>query len=99
MDINRLTEKAQEALQSAQGRAARMGHQQVEVEHVLLALLEQEPGLAVSILRKADVDVDRLKKAVERELEKVPRVSGGSDQVYVTGRLSRLLSQAEDEAK
>ena len=56
MDINRLTEKAQEALRTAQGEAIRYGHQQVDVEHLLLALLDQEGGLATSILDKAGVN-------------------------------------------
>ena len=55
MDINRLTEKAQEALRAAQSEATRQGHQQIDVEHLLLALLEQEGGLATSILDKAGV--------------------------------------------
>ena len=102
MDINRFTEKAQQGLQAAQQRALRLGHQQIDVEHLLLALLEQEPGLAVSLLRKADVNVDTLKSRLERELAKVPRVttvSGNESNVYVTNRLNRLLAQAEDEAK
>src|SRR5260370_783506 len=102
MDINRFTQKAQESLQAAHERAARTGHQQVDVEHLLMALLEQEPGLALSILRKADISVEGLKRQVERELEKLPRVTGveGSpDQVYLTGRLNRLATQAEKEAK
>jgi ATP-dependent Clp protease ATP-binding subunit ClpB len=99
MDINRFTEKAQEAFQAANQRALRMGHQQLDVEHLLLALLEQEPGLAVSILRKADVNPEALKARIERELEKLPRVSGGDDQTRLSGRLNRLVAQAEDEAK
>jgi ATP-dependent Clp protease ATP-binding subunit ClpB len=99
MDINRFTEKAQEAFQAANQRAVRLGHQQLEPEHLLLALLEQEPGLAVSILRKADVSTDKLKAHVERELDKLPRVSGSGDQVYLSGRLNRLVASAEDEAK
>ncbi len=102
MDINRFTEKAQQALQSAQGIAVRRGHQQIDAEHLLLALLEQEPGLAVSILRKADVDTGALRQRVERELDKVPRVStvsGDEDRAYLSGRLNRLLTRAEDEAK
>jgi ATP-dependent Clp protease ATP-binding subunit ClpB len=102
VDINRFTEKAQEALQSAQRIAVRRGHQQIDAEHLLLALLDQEPGLAVSILRKADVDVNALRQRAERELDKVPRVStvsGDEDRAYVSGRLNRLLTRAEDEAK
>src|SRR5207237_9190348 len=55
-----------------------------------------------AIQRKADLDVDRLKGSVDQKLARLPRVSGtggGPDQVYVTGRLNRLLTQAESEAK
>jgi ATP-dependent Clp protease ATP-binding subunit ClpB len=101
MDINRFTEKAQEAIQGAHRLATRFGNPQVDVEHLLLALLDQERGLAAAILTKADVSVDALKLRVQRELERLPKVSGGgSDQVYFSGRLNRLLGQqAEDEAK
>ena len=67
-----------------------------------MALLEQEPGLASSILRKANINLDGLKRRVEQEVERMPKVSGSgaeSDQVYLTGRLNRLLGKAEDEAK
>jgi ATP-dependent Clp protease ATP-binding subunit ClpB len=102
MDINRFTEKAQEALAEAQRLATRLGQTQVDVEHLLLALLDQEQGLAPAILRKADVSVDALKVRVHRELERLPRVTGPSgtpEQAYVSSRLNRLLTQAEDEAK
>src|SRR2546426_3349495 len=102
MDINKLTEKLQEALSSAQSKAVQYSHQQVDVEHLLLALLEQERGLATSILNKANTEVDNLRQRIEQELAKVPKVSGsagGPDQVYVTGRLNKVLTQAEDESK
>ncbi len=102
MDLNRFTEKAQQALGSAQTRAVRYSHQQVDVEHLLAGLLDQEGGLATSILNKAEVNVDGLKRRVEQELDRLPKVSGQAgapDQVYITGRLNRLLTQAEDEAK
>src|SRR5690348_1514695 len=102
MDVNRLTEKAQEVLAAAQRQATRLSHQQVDVEHLLLALVEQEQGLAAPILEKAGVSLEHLKSRATQELERLPRVSGASgspDQVYVTGRLNRLLAQAEDEAK
>src|SRR5260370_11830791 len=78
MDISRFTEKAQEALQNAQKRAVRAGHQQVDVEHLLAALLEDEQGLVPAILRKADINLDGLKKKTEAELERLPRGSGAS---------------------
>jgi ATP-dependent Clp protease ATP-binding subunit ClpB len=98
MDINRFTEKSQEALQEAQRLAARSGQQHVDVEHLLAALLAQEPGLASSILRKANINLDGLKRRVEQELERLPRVSGGGGE-SISSRLNRLLMQAEDEAK
>jgi ATP-dependent Clp protease ATP-binding subunit ClpB len=102
MDINRLTEKAQEALQAAHQRAVRGGQQQVDVEHLFLALLEQEPGLATSILRKANINIDGLKRRLAQEVDRLPKVSspsGESDNVSITGRLNRLFARAEDEAK
>src|SRR4030095_16938130 len=102
MDINRFTQKAQEAISSAQTKAVCDGHQQVDVEHLLASLLEQEGGLATSIFTKAEVKLDGLKRRVEQELERMPKVSGpggAPDQIYITGRLNRLLAQAEDEAK
>jgi len=102
MDINKLTEKLQEALSAAQSKAVRYSHQQVDVEHLLLALLEQERGLATSILNKANVDVESLRNNIEQELNRVPKVTaptGEPGQVYITSRLNRLLTQAEDESK
>src|SRR5437016_2344265 len=102
MDLNRFTEKAQEALAGSQQLAVRLGHQQVDVEHLLLSLLDQEQGLAPAILTKAQIPVDARKLRVHRELEKLPRVSGPSgepEQAHVSPRLNRVLVQAQDEAK
>jgi ATP-dependent Clp protease ATP-binding subunit ClpB len=102
MDINRFTQKAQEALGSSQTKAVRYGHQQVDVEHLFASLLEQERGLASSLLNKAGIDVEGLKRRVEQELSRMPKITGPAgapDQVYITARMNRLLAQAEDEAK
>jgi ATP-dependent Clp protease ATP-binding subunit ClpB len=102
MDINRFTEKLQEAIRAAQGKAVRYGHQQIDVEHLLVALLEQEGGLASGILAKSGIASDGLLRRLEAELDRMPKVSGpsgGPDQVYVTARLNRLLTSAEDEAR
>ncbi|MBV9761670.1 MAG: ATP-dependent chaperone ClpB [Acidobacteriaceae bacterium] len=102
MDFNRLTEKSQEAIRQAQTTAVEHGNQQVDVEHLLLALLEQEGGLAPSILLRADVPLEALHKRLLQEIDKLPKVSGAGvrpDQVYITNRLSQLLSAAEDQAK
>ena len=102
MDINRLTEKTQEALRTAQSEAARRSNQQVDVEHMLAALLAQPGGLATSILKRAGANVETLKSRLDQELDRLPKVTGGSgalDQIYVTSRLNKLLTKAEDEAK
>ncbi len=102
MDFNRLTEKSQEAIHLAQSAAVKYGNQQVDVEHLLLALLEQEGGLAPSILLRADVKLENLHKRLVSEIEKLPKVSGApqrADQVYITPRLSQLFTRAEEQAK
>jgi ATP-dependent Clp protease ATP-binding subunit ClpB len=102
MDFNKLTEKSQEAIRQAQSLAIAHSNQQVDVEHLLLALLEQEGGLAPSLLLRADVPLEPLHRRLLQEIEKFPKVTGGAsaaDQVYVTNRLSRVLSEAEAEAK
>ena len=100
MDLNRFTEKAQEAVASARQLAVQFGQQQIDVEHVFLALLEQQDGLAAKVLVKAGAPLDRLQERVRRQLEKLPRVSDVSaDKVYITPRLERLFRRAEEEAK
>jgi ATP-dependent Clp protease ATP-binding subunit ClpB len=102
MDLNRFTEKLQEAIRAAQTKAVRYGNQQIDVEHLLAALLEQPGGLAPSILNKAGVNVEALTHRLEAELDRLPKVAGAAtaaDQLYVTARLNRLLTQAEDEAR
>jgi ATP-dependent Clp protease ATP-binding subunit ClpB len=101
MDTSRFTEKSREALHSSQSKAVRLGHQQIDLEHLISALLEQEGGLAGAILAKAGIPVDNLKRRVDQELDRMPKVStpsGGPDQIFITSRLNRLLTQAEDEA-
>jgi ATP-dependent Clp protease ATP-binding subunit ClpB len=101
MNINRFTEKSQEALQQAQALAEQRQHQGVDVEHLAVALLGQPDGLASAIFSAAGASSQTLRQTIERELEKLPRVSGtgGAPQTYVTPRLGRVLRQAEDEAK
>lgn len=102
MDLHRFTEKSQEALQSAQALAARRNHQGVDVEHLLAALLEEHEGLAAALLAAAGIAPSAVRERVEQELNRIPHVSGPgaeAQQVYVTQRLVRVLTQAEDEAK
>jgi ATP-dependent Clp protease ATP-binding subunit ClpB len=102
MDMNRLTQKSQEALHDAQTKALRFGHSQVDGEHLLLALLDLPEGLAPRLLAQSGADPDTLRAELERELSRRPRVSGPGvepGQVMITQRLSRLLDSADREAK
>jgi ATP-dependent Clp protease ATP-binding subunit ClpB len=102
MDMNRLTQKSQEAVQQAQAIALRYGHTEVDGEHLLLALLDQPEGLVPRLLRQFDVDVDALRGAVDGDLQRRPKVTGpgaAPGQVFVTQRLGRLLDAAERDAK
>ncbi|MEO5923863.1 MAG: ATP-dependent chaperone ClpB [Bryobacteraceae bacterium] len=102
MDFNRFTEKLQEGVRAAQSLAQQRGHQQLDVEHLVLALLEQDGGLAQSIFLKANVDLKTLHHRLEQVLEKLPKVSGAPaamDQVLITARLQKVFAGAESEAK
>ena len=102
MDINRFTEKLQEAVRAGQSVAVGYSHQQVDLEHLLLALLEQPEGLAPSILIRAGVKPDEVHRRLKTELERLPKVTQGgapADQIYVSGRLQKVLVAAEAEAK
>jgi len=102
MDLNKFTEKSQAALMEAQAIATRHQHQAVDVEHLALALVEQEGGLVPRLFERLKVSPDLLKAKLEEEIAKLPRVSGDSASgqgVYVTQRLNKLLVTAQDEAK
>jgi len=102
MDINKLTVKSQEAIQSAHDLAQRRGHIEVDGEHLLMALLEQEGGLVPRLLHKIGISTENITKAVRDELDRRPSVSGPgieAGKIYVTQRFNKLLLKAEDEAK
>ncbi|MEI6972507.1 MAG: Clp protease N-terminal domain-containing protein, partial [bacterium] len=101
MDLNKLTLKAQEALQEAQDAAVRYNHQQVDGEHLLLALIGQTDGLVPRLLERMGVSLNELRARTEQALEKVPRVTGPgveSGKIAVTQRLHAVLLKAADEA-
>jgi ATP-dependent Clp protease ATP-binding subunit ClpB len=101
MDQNRLTQKSQEALQQAQSLAARFGHTEVDAEHLLLALVDADGGLVLRLLEKAGVEPPGLRRDIEAELARRPKVTGPGappGQVFLTQRLARLLDAAEREA-
>ncbi len=98
--MNTMTVKLQEALQTASSHAMRRSHQGIDVEHLLLALLDQEGGTTSSLLEQAGVALSAVRQATDQALGKLPQVqgaSGGPGQVHVTNRLSQVLTKAEDE--
>ena len=98
----KLTQKTQEAIQSAQQTAVRYSHQAVDVPHVLHALLTQEEGLVPRILEKAGASPATVLASVEDVLDRLPRVSGQTGEagkIYVSQAFQTLIVQAEEHAK
>ena len=101
MRLDKLTLKAQEALQEAKNIADKYNHQQIDVEHLLLALVEQPEGIVVPILQKIGVDINQLKSRLAAHLNSLPQVYGGGgiEQIYLTPRLNKTLENAWQEAQ
>jgi ATP-dependent Clp protease ATP-binding subunit ClpC len=98
MRPERFTEQAKEILANSQAIAARYRHIQWDVEHILLALLEQESGLTLQILGKLGVNAEAVKKRVEAGLDRAPKATHESAQIYATPRIARLMDNAAREA-
>jgi len=98
MRPERFTEQARETLAASQELVRRYRHSQWDVEHILMALLEQESGLTSDILEKLGVDVAAVKGRVGASLEPAPKVAYEAGQIYATPRIARLLENAEREA-
>jgi len=102
MDAARLTTRSQEVLAQAQSLAVRMGHAEVDGEHILACLLDHEDGLAGRLLARAGADPARLRADIERDLAQRPRMRGPGampGQVFLTAAAARLLEQADAEAR
>jgi ATP-dependent Clp protease ATP-binding subunit ClpB len=97
MRLDKFTEKAQEALQEAAELARNSGQQSVEPEHLLLALVRQEEGVARTLLERAGASVQALEPALVSAMERFPKVSGGG-QPYLSPALNQSLERAEQEA-
>lgn len=95
-DPNKFTEKAWQAIVHTPDLVKAHGQQQIETEHLLKALLEED-GLAVSIFNRAGVDVSKLRERTEDYIRKNPRVSGSNTSVYLGRSLDSLLDRAEAE--
>jgi ATP-dependent Clp protease ATP-binding subunit ClpB len=99
MDIEKFTERARGFIQSAQGLALRSNHQVLTPEHILKVLLDDEEGMASSLIKAAGGRADDVRMAVDAALAKMPKVEGGSGQTYMAPETARLLESAQDIAK
>ncbi len=100
MRLDKLTVKSQEALQEAQRIAERKGNQQLDVEHLLSALLVDEEGTVFQILSRLGADINAVRAEIEKEIEKFPKVSGATPlgQIYLSPRLKAVFEKAFEEA-
>ena len=98
MKQERFTEQAQEALALSQELVRQYHHNQWDVEHILLALVQQQAGLVGDILKELAIDVEAVRQEVATALEKTPRVAYETTQVYATPRIAQLLQTAAAEA-
>ena len=99
MEFENYTERSRGFIQSAQMLALSSGHQQFKPEHLLKVLLDDREGLARNLIAAAGGDGAKALKFVEAELAKLPKVEGGSGQVYLAPETARLFTQAQDIAK
>ena len=101
MDANKWTQKAREAIDGAKTIATRHGQQQIGVEHVLFALLNDSQGLIPNLLAKMGVQVQTLVARNEEAINRLPRITGSTEmgKIYVTQAFSELMVRAEDHAK
>ena len=98
MRMDKMTIKLQEALQEAISFATESGHQSVEPEHLLYALLRQQDSLAAQVLDKLGLQSASLIKIIEQDLRNRPSVSGANVQVYFSSRMNKLFNNAAKEA-
>ena len=100
MNLNQFTQKSVEAVQAAQQMASARQNQQIEQEHLLLALLEQQEGLIPQLMQKAGVEPAALRQKLTAAVERLPQVSGsGAGQMYLSRDLEQALNEAEKIAR
>ncbi len=99
MDPQKMTVMSRQAVQEAQNVARRRSHNEVETWHLLVALLAQEGGIVPALVEKLGLTVSAMQLAADRELERLPKVSGAVDvsKIYVTQALNEVLTHAEEE--
>jgi ATP-dependent Clp protease ATP-binding subunit ClpC len=101
MRFDRFTERAQDAAQRAAEIIQRYGHNQIDTEHILLALIEQPQGVISQILEKLNIDIDHLAALIDEQLQNSPKANiygGGAGQIFITPRVKRVVDMANEEA-
>src|SRR5579871_1561252 len=101
MRFERFTERAQDAAARASEILQRYGHNQVDTEYILLALLEQPDGIIPQILDKLNVDQEAMRAKLDEQLKASPKASiygGGTGQIFITPRAKRVIDVAQEEA-
>ncbi len=99
MNAHKMTQKVQEAIQEAQRMALRLNHGEVDGEHLLSVLIDQQEGILPSILRRIGSSLPDLRAGLQSNLDKRPRVSGSGAETRPTRRLQQLLVHAQTEAQ
>ena len=100
MNVEKFTLKAQEALQEAKAIAEQKHHQQIDVEHLLLALVGQREGVVIPILQKLGANPAMVASQLEEELNRIPQVTGGGvGQVYISSRLNDILNNGLERGR
>ena len=99
--MDKFTIKSQEAVQHAQRLAERKGHQQIDTEHLLWSLLDEEEGVASQIIKKIGINSGLLKKDIEEALDRMPKVISATPigQIYITPKLKEVFETAQKESE
>ena len=101
MRFDRFTERAQDAAQRAAEIIQRYGHNQIDTEHILLALIEQPQGVITQILERLNIDIDQISELIDKQLRNSPKANiygGGAGQIFITPRVKRVVDMANEEA-
>ncbi len=101
MRFDRFTERAQDAAQRAAEIIQRYGHNQIDTEHILLALIEQPQGVIPQILERLNIDLEQLSDRIDQQLRSSPKANiygGGAGQIFITPRVKRVVDMANEEA-
>jgi len=101
MRFDRFTERAQDAAQRAAEIIQRYGHNQIDTEHILLALIEQPEGVISQILERLNIDIENISELIDQQLRASPKANiygGGAGQIFITPRVKRVVDMANEEA-